>query len=198
MIEPDFARYNDNLRDEMPRLLSKFSNQAYYAEALRLIRACLESGHRLHVCGIGKPHYIAGYCASLFSSLGCQAYLLDGTEATHGSLGQVDPDDVVLLLSYYGNPVELVKTTRALCGIGVKTISVTGFDDSEIARMTDVHLNVFVGKEGDPLNKPPRLSMLSTMMCLQGLSVLLQLESGLTMDKYLTWHPSGQIGQKLA
>lgn len=190
-----FDAYCHNLKAELPGLIQKYEHPEYYADALALIRECQAKGKRLHVSGIGKPHHLSGYFASLFSSIGCQTYLLDGTEATHGSLGQVDPGDVVILLSYYGNPTELVKTAQSLRQMHVKMISVTGFDESEIARLSDVHLNVCIGKEGDPLNMPPRLSMLSTMICLQNLSVLLQLERGLTLEEYLTWHPNGQIGR---
>lgn len=193
--ERAFTNYTDNLKKELARCFPTLCDAAYYREALALIEKTTQNGGRIHVSGIGKPHHISGYYASLLSSIGYRAYLLDGTEATHGSSGQVAPDDVVLLLSYYGNPEELVKTARTLKAMGVSLIAITGFDDSVIARLSDVHLNVFVEKEGDSLGKPPRLSMLTTMICLQNLSVLLQERSALSHETYLQWHPSGELGR---
>ena len=61
----------------------------YFKDALDLLSASESQGGRLHITGIGKPHHVANYMASLFSSTGTPCYFLDGTEATHGSAGQV-------------------------------------------------------------------------------------------------------------
>lgn len=167
----------------------------YYGESLRLIRRCISDGGRLHITGIGKPHHIASYMASLLSSVGTPCYLLDGTEATHGSSGQVREGDVVICISYYGNVPELVRTIETLKSNGAKTISLTGFDDSWIARNTDAHLNCHIDREGDSLGKPPRTSMLVTLYVLMGLSLILQEENGVTPESYVKYHPSGQLGK---
>lgn len=192
-----FKDYTDNLQKELHRMEGTLCDESYYQDALKLMLDCYARGGRVHVAGVGKPQYLAGYFASLLSSIGYCAYVLDGTEATHGSAGQVAGQDVVVLLSYYGNPPELVHTAQTLANLGIEMIAVTGFDDSVIAKMAKVHLNVFIEKEGDPLGKPPRVSMLSTMICLQNLSVLLQEKRELTQSEYLLWHPSGQLGQRI-
>ena len=189
-----FQGYTENLGNELARLLPVLNSSPYYEKAVEMLVSCREAGNRIHVSGIGKPHYLAGYFASLLSSIGYPAYLLDGTEATHGSSGQVVPGDVAVMISYYGNPQELVKTAATLKKLGTRMIAVTGFDLSPIAKMADVHLNVYVPREGDPLGKPPRLSMLITMICLQNLSVLLQGKRNLTLEDYIQWHPNGEIG----
>ena len=170
-------------------------NADYFNESLQLIRQCVSEGGRLHMTGIGKPHHIASYMASLLSSVGTPCYLLDGTEATHGSSGQVRPGDIVFCISYYGNVPELVSTIETLKRNGAKTISLTGFDDSWIARNTDVHLNCHIEREGDNLGKPPRTSMLVTLYVLMGLSLILQEENGITPENYVKYHPSGQLGK---
>jgi len=195
MSDAAFADYTANLTAELAEICQKLNNEAYYHDALKLLMACYQRGGRIHVTGVGKPMHIAGYIASLFSSIGFHAYTLDGTEATYGSAGQVSPKDVVIVLSYYGNPSEIVKTMQLLHSLGIQMIAVTGFDESEAARIADVHLNVHIGKEGDPIGKPPRVSMLSTMICLQNLSVLFQSVRKLTPEEYLQWHPSGEIGK---
>jgi len=166
----------------------------YYGPAVRLILDAQKSGKRIHVTGIGKPHHVSAYVASLLSSTGTPCYLLDGTEATHGSSGQVLPGDVVICISYYGNVQEIMATVATLKRNGAKVISVTGFDDSWVATHGDVHLNVHVEEEGDALNKPPRTSILAIMLMLMGLSVLLQSEFELDDQQYVRWHPGGHLG----
>jgi arabinose-5-phosphate isomerase len=134
--------------------------------------------------------------ASLFSSTGTSCYFLDGTETTHGSAGQVREGDVVIAISYYGNVAELVAAVKTLKKNGAFIIGVTGFPESEIAKMADVHLDVHVEKEGDYLNKPPRISMLVTLFMLMNLSLILQAKKGLDHEAYLKWHPSGQLGKR--
>ena len=194
--EKAFENYTGNLTHELQRCLPRLCRKDYYREAVTLIERAVQAGGRLHISGIGKPHHIGGYVASLLSSIGFRTYTLDGTEAYHGSSGQVAPEDVVILISYYGNPQELITTAKTLRQIGCKLIAVTGFDDSRIAQLADVHLNVNVCKEGDSIGKPPRLSMLTTMICLQNLSVILQERSGLQTETYLKWHPGGDIGKR--
>jgi len=169
---------------------------SYYEEALRLLSDSEAGGGRLHITGIGKPHHVANYMASLFSSTGTPCYFLDGTEATHGSAGQVKKGDVVMAISYFGNVAELVATVNTLKRNGARIISVTGFPESEIARMGDVHLDVHVEREGDYLNKPPRISMLVSLFMLMNLSVILQARKGIDQEEYLKWHPSGQLGKR--
>ena len=105
--------FRNTVQIEIERIGKKLDS-VYFAEALKLIRECHEAGGRLHITGIGKPHHVANYMASLFSSIGTPCYMLDGTEATHGSSGQVMPGDVVICVSYYGNVPELMKTIDTL------------------------------------------------------------------------------------
>ena len=73
-----------------------------YEAAAELIKEAEAAGRRVHVTGIGKPGHIAGYAASLLSSTGTPAYFLHGTEAVHGSCGQLVPGDVVIAISNSG------------------------------------------------------------------------------------------------
>ena len=79
-----------------------------------LIQEAEQKGCRIHVTGIGKPAHLAGYAASLLSSTGTPAYFLDGTEAVHGSAGQVAEQDVVIVISNSGNTAELKQTVTTL------------------------------------------------------------------------------------
>lgn len=194
--EKDLRYFCDNVLSEITRLTSHYADFNVFKDAVSLILDTIANNNRIHVTGIGKMHHVSSYYSSLLSSIGYPAYLLDGTEATHGSSGQVREGDLVICLSYYGSVEELNRTVVALKKNGARIISVTGFDDSFIAKSADVHLNVHIDKEGDPLGKPPRMSILSTLYCLQCLSILLQSAKPLTPEIYIKWHPSGKLGEK--
>lgn len=160
-----------------------------------LILTAEKNKNRVHVTGIGKPGHIAGYIASLLSSTGTPTYELHGTEAIHGSAGQVLPGDVVIAISNSGETNELKATVETLKRNGAKIISVSGNVNSWLANKSDVFLFAGVRAEGDVLNKPPRASIMAEMIVLQGLSVVLQTEKGLTIEQYVKWHPGGSLGK---
>lgn len=109
--------------------LDKFQKQIDYhalERARDLILKAEKKYNRIHVTGIGKPGHVAGYIASLLSSTGTPAYTLHGTEAVHGSSGQVCPGDVVIAISNSGETLELKATVEALIKNGAIIVSVTG------------------------------------------------------------------------
>ena len=166
-------------------------------KAKDLILAAEAKNNRLHVTGIGKPGHVAGYAASLLSSTGTPTYELHGTEAVHGSAGQVLSGDVVIAISNSGETSELKATVETLKKNGAKIIAVTGNPDSWLAKSAEVALIAGVKHEGDPLNKPPRASILEEIVMLQSLSVLLQETRVLTPQEYVRWHPGGALGQSI-
>lgn len=192
--EKQLKIFNEVVVKEIEKI-AKMLTPEYFNDAVELIHQAEQNGGRLHISGIGKPHHVSCYMASLISSTGTPCYVLDGTEATHGSSGQVKTGDVVICISYYGNVPELVKTVDTLRHNGAKIISVTGFPESYIAQNSDVHLCCHVECEGDSLNKPPRTSMLVTLYMLMALSLILQEEKEMSPEEYLCFHPSGQLGK---
>ncbi len=163
--------------------------------AADLITAAKASGNRLHFSGIGKPAHIAGYMASLFSSTGTPAYFLHGTEAVHGSCGQLVPGDIVIFISNSGETAEMRSTVLAIKNNRCRVIGVSGNRESWLAKQSDVHLFAGVSEEGGPLNRAPRMSILAETMVLQALSVLLQEDANVTPQTYVRWHPGGKLGE---
>ena len=151
-------------------------------------------GNRLHVTGIGKPGHIASYLASLFSSTGTPAYFLHGTEAVHGSCGQLVPGDVVIFISNSGETAEMKATVSAVKNNGCAVIGVSGNASSWLAQQSEVHLLAHADAEGGPLDRAPRASILAETLVLQALSVLLQSEAKVTPQQYVKWHPGGSLG----
>lgn len=163
--------------------------------AAKLILTAKERGNRLHISGIGKPAHMAGYIASLISSTGTPAYFLHGTEAVHGSCGQLVPGDVVIFISNSGETAEMKATVLAVMNNGCSVIGVSGNPDSWLAKQSAVHLLAAVEQEGGPLNRAPRASILAETVVLQALSVLLQSEAALSPKQYVKWHPGGSLGK---
>ena len=164
-------------------------------KAAKLIINAKNNGNRLHITGIGKPAHIAGYAASLISSTGTPAYFLHGTEAVHGSCGQLTEGDIVICISNSGETAELKATAIAIKNNGCKIISVTGNPDSWLGKYGEVCLTAGVEQEGGVLNRAPRASILAETYILQCLSVVLQEASNMTPAGYVKRHPGGSLGQ---
>lgn len=182
-------------RAETQALAERFTGLEL-AKAVEVIERSRESGGRLHITGVGKPEHLARYGASLFSSTGTPAYFLHGTEAVHGSLGQVQPGDTVIALSNSGETPELLETVEALRTIGAVLIAVTGRPDSSLGRKSDVVLEAGVSSEGGPLGLAPRASIAVEALVLAALSAELEHVRGLSREQYARWHPAGELGRR--
>lgn len=182
--------------DETQKIINNI-DYSKLMDAANIILEAEKNNNRVHVTGIGKPGHVSGYVASLLSSTGTPAYVLHGTEAVHGSAGQVIPGDVVIAISNSGETEELKSTVITLQNNGAKIISVTGNKESWLAKAGDAVLIASVDEEGGELNKAPRLSIIAEAIVLQSLSVLLQNINGLTVEEYVKWHPGGYLGKSI-
>lgn len=189
----DYRRYIQTAGQEVRNTLECLDANALEAAA-QLILQAVNEGNRLHISGIGKPAHIAGYVASLLSSTGTPAYFLHGTEAVHGSCGQLVPGDVVIFISNSGETEEMKATVTAIRKNTCQVIGVSGNPDSWLAAHSQIHLLARVSDEGGPLNRAPRTSILAELVVLQALSILLQSEAGVSPAQYVRWHPGGMLG----
>jgi len=164
-------------------------------KAADLILEAKRNGNRLHITGIGKPGHVSTYTASLFSSTGTPTYYLHGTEAVHGSCGQLVEGDVVICISNSGETAELKATAMAIRNNGCKLIAVTGNPDSWLGKFCEVCLKAGVDREGGVLNRAPRASIIAEVFVLQCLSVVLQESADLTPESYIRRHPGGKLGE---
>ena len=182
------------MQEEVARTLATLSEEALLASASLLWEA-QEKGNRIHITGIGKPSYVAGYMASLMSSTGTPTYFLHGTEAVHGSCGQLVAGDVVICISNSGETAELKATALAIRNNGCKLVAVTGNAHSWLATFADSHLLAHIEQEGGPLGRAPRTSIMAETLVLQALSVILQEKRNITPVEYVKRHPGGALGQ---
>lgn len=181
-------------KEEFDKVIAGVDEKSLQAAAALILDA-KKRGNRLHVTGIGKPSHVSTYMASLMSSTGTPAYYLHGTEAVHGSCGQLVEGDVVICLSNSGETVELKATATAIRNNGCKVIAVTGNPNSWLGQFAEVCLKAGVDREGGVLNRAPRASIIAEIFVLQCLSVLLQEQSDLTPASYVRRHPGGALGQ---
>ena len=188
------TRFLELSKQELDKVFSDIDAN-FYNKAAEIIWEAQSKGNRIHITGIGKPSHVATYVASLMSSTGNPTYFLHGTEAVHGSCGQLIEGDVVICISNSGETAELKATAIAIRNNGCKIISVTGNSDSWLARFADAHLLAGVKNEGGPLNRAPRASILAEALVLQGLSVVLQEKRNITPEEYVLRHPGGSLGQ---
>lgn len=188
----------DVFLDTVKTDLSEFIDHMDYSEiedAADLIVEAQKQGGRVHISGIGKPGHISGYIASLMSSTGNPAYFLHGTEAVHGSCGQLIRGDVVIFISNSGETAEMRSTVLAVKNNGCSVIGVSGNPDSWLAKESAVHIFAGVKKEGGPMGRAPRMSILAETLVLQALSVALQAHKEVTPQQYVKWHPGGALGK---
>ena len=190
----DLKKFKECVSLEVEKVLD-FLDEKALSEAAAMIETAKANGKRVHVSGIGKPGHIAGYIASLMSSTGTPAYFLHGTEAVHGSCGQLSEGDIVIFISNSGETAEMKATVTAVINNGCKVIGVSGNPDSWLAKHSDVHLIAYIDEEGGPLNRAPRTSILAETIILQALSVILQSDAGIDPKQYVKWHPGGSLGQ---
>lgn len=192
----EFKHYTATVEQETQTILKNLPYDQL-VEAADLIVAANDNGNRVHITGIGKPAHLAGYVASLYSSIGIPTYFLDGTETIHGSSGQVRKGDVVIAISNSGNTGELLKCLDTLRRVGAVIIGVSSNVDSKISEYCKFILQAKVEDEGDIINLPPLMSIIAEEITLQALAVLLEAKTGLTLKKYGTFHPGGSIGKKV-
>lgn len=190
----DYERFISSVRDNTEFALENLDREALDRAARMILRAKNQGG-RVHISGIGKPAHIAAYLASLMSSTGTPTYFLHGTEAVHGSCGQLVAGDVVIFISNSGETAEMKATLLAVKNNACSVIGVSGGRNSWLAKHSDVFLYAGAEREGGPLNRAPRNSILSETIVLQALSVLLQTEAAVTPQQYVKWHPGGSLGK---
>jgi arabinose-5-phosphate isomerase len=192
---PELDGFLELAARELSGAAARFDREAC-ARAAGLILSAEAAGARVHVTGIGKPEHLAHYAASLLSSTGTPATFLHGTEATHGSVGQLRPGDVLIAISNSGSTRELLETADAARALGARLVAITADLASPLAQRADVALEARVEREGGPLGLAPRASILAQTLALAALSVELQARRSFTRADYHARHPAGSLGRK--
>jgi len=160
-------------------------------------KLCLETTGRVVVTGMGKSGHIGGKIASTLASTGTPAFFMHPAEASHGDLGMITGQDLLLAVSYSGETQEVVTILPLVKRMGAKLISMTGKPGSTLAKAADVHLNIAVDEEACPLNLAPTASTTATLAMGDALAVALLESRGFTAEDFARSHPSGSLGKRL-
>lgn len=149
------------------------------------------------VTGMGKSGHVGGKIASTLASTGTPAFFMHPGEASHGDLGMITPEDVVLAISHSGETDEVLAILPLIKRRGAKVIAMTGRPGSTLATEADVHLDVAVEKEACPLNLAPTASTTATLALGDALAVTLLDARGFGSEDFAMHHPGGSLGRRL-
>ena len=164
------------------------------------VRACemiLSSKGRVVVVGMGKSGHIGNKIAATLASTGTTAFFVHPAEASHGDMGMITRDDVILALSNSGSTNEIVTLLPLIKRLGIQLISLTGNPDSPLAKAAEVNLNVHVEHEACPLNLAPTSSTTAALVMGDALAVALLEARGFTAEDFAFSHPGGALGRRL-
>ena len=157
----------------------------------------LQCEGRVIVSGMGKSGHIARKIAATLSSTGTPAYFVHPAEASHGDLGMITSQDVIIALSYSGESQELMTIVPVIKRQGAKLISMTGNPSSSLAKVSDVHLNAAVDKEACPMGLAPTASTTAALALGDALAVALLDAKGFGAEDFARSHPGGSLGRRL-
>lgn len=152
---------------------------------------------RLVVTGIGKSAIIAQKIVATLNSTGTPSLFLHASEAIHGDLGMVQPDDVVICISKSGNSPEIKVLVPLLKRFGNKLIAITGNTTSFLGKEADYVLNTYVESEACPNNLAPTNSTTAQLVMGDALAVCLMEMRQFTAEDFAKYHPGGALGKKL-
>ena len=163
----------------------------------RAVDLILASPGRVIVSGMGKSGLIGQKIASTMASTGTPAFFLHPAEGIHGDLGMIMTGDVVIAISNSGETEEILRILPSIKRLGAHLIAMSGNRESNLARSSDVFLDVSVKEEACPLGLAPTASTTATLAMGDALSVSLLVKRGFRAEDFAIFHPGGSLGKKL-
>ena len=164
---------------------------------LSAVAMILASRGRVVVTGMGKSGHVGGKIASTLASTGTPAYFMHPGEASHGDLGMIVAEDVVIAISHSGESEEVLRILPLIKRRGARVLAITGRPLSTLAREADVHLDAGVAREACPMNLAPTASTTAALALGDALAVALLDARGFGSEDYAMHHPGGTLGRRL-
>ncbi len=165
-----------------------------FIEAIEIMYAC--KGKTI-VTGMGKSGLIGKKIAATLASTGTPAFYLNPAEGSHGDIGVITKNDVVLALSYSGETDELIRILPTLKRMDIQIIAMTGSLTSSLSKASDVTLDVSVKEEACPMGLAPTASTTAALAMGDALAITLLGKKGFTEEDFAFFHPGGSLGRKL-
>lgn len=184
------ARALDRMRE---RLQNEPQSKAF-VEAVNLIAACKG---KVIVAGMGKSGLIGRKIAATLSSTGSPSFFLHPAESSHGDLGMVSSDDVVVAISYSGEVPELEALLRYVARKNLALIAITGKVGSTLGKAGNVVLDVGVQEEACPMGLAPTASTTATLALGDALAIATLNRKGFQPEDFAEYHPGGSLGRRL-
>lgn len=179
-------------RDAIDALESRIDD--HFSRACELIMNCKG---RVVVTGMGKSGHIGNKIAATLASTGTPSFFVHPGEASHGDMGMITPQDVVIAISNSGNTSEVVTILPLIKRMGAPLISMTGNANSTLAREALANLDVSVQVEACPLGLAPTSSTTATLVMGDALAVALLEARGFSAEDFAFSHPGGSLGRRL-
>lgn len=178
--------------NELLQIAEKIGDE--FAQAVRLIG---ENEGKTVVVGIGKSAHIATKMVATFNSTGTPSQFLHAAEAIHGDLGLLNKKDVVICVSKSGNSQEIKELAPVLRKRAKALIALTGNKDSELARFSDIILDISISREACPNNLAPTSSTTAQLVMGDALAVSLMKINHFGSEDFAKFHPGGALGKRL-
>ncbi|MDG2229310.1 MAG: KpsF/GutQ family sugar-phosphate isomerase [Gammaproteobacteria bacterium] len=159
--------------------------------------ACIQCNGKIIVMGVGKSGHIADKIAATFASTGTPSFFVSPSEALHGDLGMIDQNDIIIALSNSGESQEIIELLPVLKKMKIPIISLTGNNESKLAKASDSHINVSVKEEACPMNLAPTASTTAALAMGDAIAVALLEKKGFSEEDFAKSHPGGTLGKKL-
>ncbi|NRA70095.1 MAG: KpsF/GutQ family sugar-phosphate isomerase [Gammaproteobacteria bacterium] len=194
--QTDFCRWGlEVLATEISALteIKQYINDDF-AQTCRMILACRG---KIIVMGMGKSGHIAKKIAATLASTGTPAFFVHPGEASHGDLGMISSNDIVLTISNSGTSAEILTLYPVMERVGIPIIAMTGNPQSAMATLAKIHICIAVSKEACPLGLAPTSSTTATLAMGDALAVALLQARDFTADDFALSHPGGALGRKL-
>ena len=150
---------------------------------------------KIVLSGMGKSGHIARKIASTFASTGTPAFFMHPGEASHGDLGMITKDDIVIFFSNSGQSDELISIFPTIKRIGAKIIGISGNANSELANESDIHISAAVTKEACPLGLAPTASTSVSLALGDALAICVLDLREFTAEDFANSHPGGNLGK---
>ena len=178
--------------DAVESLLERID--ADFVSACEMILNCTG---RVVVVGMGKSGHIGNKIAATLASTGTPSFFVHPAEASHGDMGMITKDDVVLALSNSGSTADIVTLLPLIKRLGIRLISMTGNPESPLPKAAEVNLDARVAQEACPLNLAPTSSTTVSLVIGDALAIALLEARGFTAEDFAFSHPGGALGRRL-
>ena len=177
--------------------LAKIPNQIDRNKFNEICELIINCKGNIVLMGIGKSGNIAAKISSTFSSTGTPSFYLNAAEASHGDLGSLKKNDILVIFSFSGETEEIVQIFPT-CRSKVRTIvSITGNEESSIAKYSNLNLHLEISEEACPLNLAPTTSSSAMLILGDALAIAILEARKFSPEDFAKNHPGGKLGKSL-